>query len=243
MSATGENGTPDQDATESKVRFYVGEQPAVEPTFPPVDPAMNGRLATGLNVDFRADSVYVTYRVVNVGPESLNLMFRSGQVYDLVFEGAEGELWRWSEGRGFTDALNNQKLVSGDSIVVQTAFVRPKTADGTYQLRGYLTVSADETGAVSAGETQASVKVSMQSGEVLRLEAQPGGVTTDANKGNYRTGDLDGDGVINFGDFLRFAAAFGKRSGMAAFDSLADMDQNGEVDFADFLNFAAHYGR
>jgi hypothetical protein len=204
---------------------------------------MNGRLATGLNVDFRADSVYVTYRVVNVGPESLNLMFRSGQVYDLVFEGAEGELWRWSEGRGFTDALNNQKLVSGDSIVVQTAFVRPKTADGTYQLRGYLTVSADETGAVSAGETQASVKVSMQSGEVLRLEAQPGGVTTDANKGNYRTGDLDGDGVINFGDFLRFAAAFGKRSGMAAFDSLADMDQNGEVDFADFLNFAAHYGR
>ncbi len=53
----------------------------------------------------------------------------------------------------------------------------------------------------------------------------------------FRSGDFDRDGEVTFGDFVRFAGAFGTSSGQAAFLEDADFDRSGRIDFADFVRF------
>lgn len=55
-------------------------------------------------------------------------------------------------------------------------------------------------------------------------------------------GDLTGDGMVNFSDFLLFAAAFGKSVGDEGYNPKADLNDDHEVDFADFLLFAQNFG-
>ena len=56
------------------------------------------------------------------------------------------------------------------------------------------------------------------------------------------TADFDGDGTVGFGDFLLFAAAFGRSQGDAGYDARYDLDGNGAVGFGDFLIFAGAFG-
>ena len=58
-----------------------------------------------------------------------------------------------------------------------------------------------------------------------------------------RSADLDGDGDVDFPDFLLFVAAFGKNEGEAGYNAGADLDSNGAVDFQDFLIFASAFGK
>jgi hypothetical protein len=54
--------------------------------------------------------------------------------------------------------------------------------------------------------------------------------------------DFDGDGTVGFGDFLSFAAHFGKATGEEGFDARFDLDGDGTVGFSDFLRFAQDFG-
>lgn len=54
--------------------------------------------------------------------------------------------------------------------------------------------------------------------------------------------DFDGSGSVDFADFLRFVAAFGRSSGDEGFDAPADLDGSGAIDFSDFLLFVAVFG-
>ena len=56
------------------------------------------------------------------------------------------------------------------------------------------------------------------------------------------TGDFNGNGTVDFSDFLAFAAAFGKGEGQEGFDTKFDLNGNGSVDFPDFLTFASFFG-
>lgn len=58
-----------------------------------------------------------------------------------------------------------------------------------------------------------------------------------------RSADLDGDGDVDFSDFLFFAAAFGKNEGEAGYNAGADLDSSGAVNFQDFLIFANAFGK
>jgi formylglycine-generating enzyme required for sulfatase activity len=55
--------------------------------------------------------------------------------------------------------------------------------------------------------------------------------------------DFNGNGTVDFPDFLMFAVGFGKRSGETGFDAVLDLDQSGDVGFADFLTFAQSFGK
>lgn len=55
--------------------------------------------------------------------------------------------------------------------------------------------------------------------------------------------DIDGNGVVDFSDFLLFAAGFGRRTGDAGFDARLDLNADGGVDFSDFLIFVAAFGK
>ena len=57
-----------------------------------------------------------------------------------------------------------------------------------------------------------------------------------------RTADFDGNGFVDFSDFLSFAAQFGTRSEEAGFDERFDLDADGSVGFTDFLVFVVQFG-
>ncbi len=52
--------------------------------------------------------------------------------------------------------------------------------------------------------------------------------------------DEDGDGDVNFADFLTFADKFGSRLGQERYDPRCDGD--GQIDSADFFIFADNFG-
>ena len=57
------------------------------------------------------------------------------------------------------------------------------------------------------------------------------------------TTDFDGDGWVNFQDFVLFAQHFGTQSGASGFDSKYDLNGDGRVGFTDFVEFARQFGR
>ncbi len=64
----------------------------------------------------RDESVTLTLELQNPGEQPVNLLFSSGQKYD--FEAWRGNrlVWRWSQGRVFTQALVRQTLDSGQTL-------------------------------------------------------------------------------------------------------------------------------
>ncbi len=239
-------GELDRDNTESKTRFWLGETPKVEqpPIALPVEP-MPTRLLANIDATFNAETAQITYRVVNTTNEVIPLLFRSGQQFDFILKSNRGELWRWSTGRGFTDALHAQTLSPGDSLVVHEQV--PLTAlttmpDGTYVLQGYLTVTADERDAAHQIETIASIKFSKEEGQLLLTLTQHGS-SQDATAGASRKADFDQNGAVDFADFLNFAAAYGKTSASLGFNPIFDLDSDGTIGFSDFLSFAAGFGQ
>ena len=76
-------------------------------------------LATSANVSVN-DGVSLTLHVTNVTDHSVELTFPSGQAYDFVILDSAGrELWRWSEGHMFTQALKNKFLSSKETLTYQ----------------------------------------------------------------------------------------------------------------------------
>lgn len=58
-----------------------------------------------------------------------------------------------------------------------------------------------------------------------------------------KTPDFNGNGTVDFPDFLMFAGAFGKKLGDVGFLELLDLNDSGAIDFPDFLSFAQQFGK
>lgn len=57
-----------------------------------------------------------------------------------------------------------------------------------------------------------------------------------------KSADFDGNGTVDFTDFLTFVQGFGKSSGQDGFNEKLDLDGNGTIDFSDFLLFVNAFG-
>ena len=76
-------------------------------------------LATSANVSVD-NGVAFTLHVTNVTDHSVELTFPSGQAYDFAVVDSVGrELWRWSDGHMFTQALKNKFLGSRETVTYQ----------------------------------------------------------------------------------------------------------------------------
>ena len=99
------------------------------------------------------------------------------------------------------------------------------------------------TGVVSAdaqpGPMQSSLAATVG---LLRTDVQPINNSTTVQTTVHREllGDVDGNRVVDFADFLILSANFGKRGAVPAD---GDIDGNATVDFADFLVLSQDFGR
>ncbi len=89
-----------------------------------VDPS--SPLAAAIDVQVR-DGVRIAFEVVNVGKKKLEVNFPDGRTHDVVVLDAVGrEVWRWSEGRMFTQAMQNRVLRTSDVLRFEERWESPK---------------------------------------------------------------------------------------------------------------------
>ncbi|HEX2204445.1 MAG TPA: BsuPI-related putative proteinase inhibitor, partial [Longimicrobium sp.] len=79
------------------------------------DAAAPEALASSLQVEASAEGARLVLRVTNVSGAPLALVFPTGQTYDFAVREENRELWRWSAGRGFTQAVREETLAPGET--------------------------------------------------------------------------------------------------------------------------------
>ncbi len=79
-------------------------------------------VAAVLDVKVR-DGIEFTFRVTNNASRKLELLFPSGQTHEIVVLDSVGrEVWRWSEGRMFTQVLQNRVLETHATVTWEAAW-------------------------------------------------------------------------------------------------------------------------
>jgi len=87
-------------------------------------------IASSLDVKV-GEAVQFTFHVTNSSSKRVELRFPSGQTHDLVVLDPVGrEVWRWSTGRMFTQAMQNKVLSASDTLTFTETW-RPEHA-GTF---------------------------------------------------------------------------------------------------------------
>ncbi len=64
-----------------------------------------------------------------------------------------------------------------------------------------------------------------------------------SQNGSPPSPDFNGNGIVDFPDFLLFANAFGSQAGQEKYESKYDLDGDGEIGFPDFILFAIAFGQ
>ena len=69
-----------------------------------------------LSVDASEDAVSFGFSVENTGAEPVDIHFSSGKTADVTVFREGTEIWRWSDGRMFTQLLRTETIAPGESI-------------------------------------------------------------------------------------------------------------------------------
>jgi hypothetical protein len=89
-------------------------------------PKVEAKIDSHLNVDVAPTEVRFALNVANVGKKHVELSFPNGKSYDFVVVDSIGrEVWHWSNGRMFTQGMQNKQLGTGDVMRVAEAVKRP----------------------------------------------------------------------------------------------------------------------
>lgn len=127
-----------------------------------------------------------------------------------------------------------------DSVKTSVAFfgdqTAPRASGSAGQVQFTLKAGVDSTAIqiVRASFAKAEGVVPLEVGSegarvVVRATAEP-------------SSDFNGDGKVDFSDFIQFAGKFGTELGDENFDSLFDLNSDGAVGFSDFIIFAGKFG-
>ena len=88
-------------------------------------------IAVSFDVKIR-DGIEFDFRVTNNAARKLELLFPTGQTHEVVVVDSLGrEVWRWSEGRMSTQALQNKLVESSATLAWQAAW-RSEVPAGRY---------------------------------------------------------------------------------------------------------------
>lgn len=77
----------------------------------------DGPLISSLEVETGEERAHFILHVTNPTAETVTLHFSTGQRFDFVVRTREGEeIWRWSEGRFFTQALGTETIPPDETL-------------------------------------------------------------------------------------------------------------------------------
>lgn len=83
-------------------------------------------LAPSLDVAIN-DGVQFNFDVTNAGARKVELLFNDGRTHDIVVMDTLGrEVWRWSDGRLFTQTVQSKVLRASDTMSFAEAWTDPK---------------------------------------------------------------------------------------------------------------------
>lgn len=84
-------------------------------------------LESSMDVSVNGEDVHFVMHVMNHTARKLEVTFPSGQTHDIaVMDAAGSEVWRWSSGQMFTQALRNQPLDPQASLSYSMHWRRPR---------------------------------------------------------------------------------------------------------------------
>jgi len=101
--------------------------------------ATHSAISAQLYVRAAESRIRLALHVVNGSKKRVELTFPSGQTYDFAILDSLGrEMWRWGNGRMFTQALRNRLLSGGEALDLEETIVS-NLPPGRYTARGSLT--------------------------------------------------------------------------------------------------------
>ncbi|MFH1007325.1 MAG: BsuPI-related putative proteinase inhibitor, partial [Candidatus Latescibacterota bacterium] len=121
------------------------------------------------------DVIRMGYRITNAREEAIAFAFTDGQQVDFVLRKNEHVIWRWSAGRGFTDAPTTLEIPAGGSKTFKTEVALVdlealEVANGNLLLSGYLALPEH------AEKTRNSLELTIgQAFRVIYVGAEDGG--------------------------------------------------------------------
>jgi hypothetical protein len=85
------------------------------------------KLTTTFDVAQQENAVHFELRITNTTGKRVELNFASGQAYDFIVVDSLGrEVWRWAEGRVFTQSVQNKLLGKGEGITISEKWAPAK---------------------------------------------------------------------------------------------------------------------
>ena len=84
-----------------------------------------------IDVHLTDDTVEFAFTVENTGSEYVELEFRSGQTADIVVYADGEEVWRWSDDRMFTQAIQTETIEPGESCAREMVWDDPEPGEYT----------------------------------------------------------------------------------------------------------------
>ena len=213
--------------------------------------AGNGRFGDDLPFEVAGDDFAIRATATVVVPEDGNYIFGFGgddgarlclDDADFTLLGVrdagqqtvtgEGECIQWAGNTGNSDTFGTTFMTAGEHEIDVLWWER----GGGEWLEVYTGLGTDETGQLTLqllGEDAVEWDLTIQPG------LQLAGDVVDMCNPDTR-GDFDGNGNVDFSDFLVLSANFGQD---VADHTLGDADCNGTVEFADFLTLSANFGQ
>jgi hypothetical protein len=99
---------------------------------PSVDTGVSVRLSPAFAVTREDNVLRFSLTIRNEGKKDVELAFPSGQEYDFaVLDGRGREVYRWGNGRMFTQSRQNRMLDGGDTMEIEER-ASPDLAPGSY---------------------------------------------------------------------------------------------------------------
>ncbi len=101
------------------------------------------------------------------------------------------------------------------------------------------TAARADTSGRAATTLTLGAKVGVHTVAAQAIDLAPAVFTATA----YGSPDVDGDGAVDFRDFVVFAGKFGTSRGRTGYDARCDLDGDGTIGFSDFVIFAGAFGQ
>jgi hypothetical protein len=122
---------------------------AIAGCFPPAPgPGAEGAgpLLTSVQAYTSGAGVNLVLQVTNTAEAPVDVEFRSGQSFDFAVLDGDRELWRWSRGQMFTQALRTERWAAGETRSYEAVWQPPPGLAGEFTVVGTLTASNHPVG-------------------------------------------------------------------------------------------------